>query len=169
MSVSTRDHLFVSFSPEDWALAEWLTLKLTQEGYRVWCARFPILDGERYPREVEDAISFRAFRVLALVSRAALANPATTREWTLAIDGGRARGESLLIQLAVEAIDARELHWAAPDSAPISFDERWEAGLDRLLTTLRSADAPRPLVDGERVATEARHFMASRRSWHTVL
>lgn len=169
MSAPTRDHLFVSFSPEDWALAEWLTLRLTREGYRVWCARFPILDGERYPRDVEDAIRFRAFRVLALVSRAALANPATTREWTLALDRGPARGQSRLVPLAVEVVDVRELDWAATDSAPISFDERWEAGFDRLLTTLRSVDAPRPLVDGERVAMEARHFMASRRSWHTVL
>lgn len=165
----TRDHLFVSFSPEDWALAEWLTLRLTQEGYRVWCGRFPVLDGERYPGNVEDAITLRAFRVLALLSRAALSNPNTTKEWTLALDLGCTRGHELLIPLLVDAMDATEFDRVATDPAPISFHERWETGLGRLLTKLRSVDAPRPLVDGERVAMEARHFMASRRSWHTVL
>jgi len=32
-----RDHLFISYATEDGALAEWLTLKLTAAGYRVWC------------------------------------------------------------------------------------------------------------------------------------
>ena len=50
-----REHLFISYAWEDGALAEWLTLKLTAEGYRVWCDRFKILGGERWPEDIDDA------------------------------------------------------------------------------------------------------------------
>ncbi len=45
-----RDHLFISYVTEDAALAEWLTLKLTPAGYRVWCDRVKLLGGESCPR-----------------------------------------------------------------------------------------------------------------------
>ena len=167
-SALTHDHLFVSFSPQDWGLAEWLTLRLTREGYRVWCSRFPVLGGERYPRNPEDALTTRGFRVLALISRASLANPNTTAEWTRAVALGRTRGHQVLIPLLIDTLDEAERDWTM-EVAPISFVERWETGLGRLLAALGAVDAPRPLPDGERVETEARQFMASRRSWHTVL
>lgn len=169
MSVDSRDHLYVSCAPEDWALAEWLTLRLTREGYRVWCGRFPILGGERYPSRAEPAITAGAFCVLALLSRAALSNPGATNERSLALALGRRRGQALLIPLLAEAVEATQLASVAADMAPISFVERWESGVDRLLGKLRALDAPRPLPDGERVALEGRQFLASRRSWHTVL
>jgi hypothetical protein len=56
----SRDHLFVSYAWEDGALAEWLTLKLTAEGYRVWCDRFKILGGEMIDIDVIE----EAFRML---------------------------------------------------------------------------------------------------------
>ena len=43
-----RDHLFISYAGEDGSLAEWLTLKLTREGYAVWCDRVKLLGGESY-------------------------------------------------------------------------------------------------------------------------
>src|SRR5438045_6308152 len=45
-----RDHLFISYATEDRSLAEWLTRKLTADGYRVWCDCFSLLGGESYPR-----------------------------------------------------------------------------------------------------------------------
>jgi hypothetical protein len=155
-----RDHLFLSFAPEDWALAEWLTLRLTREGYRMWCSRFPVLGGERYPSRTDEAITARAFRVLALASRASLSSPVTTKEMTLAAELGRRRAENFVIQLLTDDVD---------ENGAISFRERWEDGLAHLLTTLDAVAAPRALLDGERVANEARQFLASRRSWHTVL
>src|SRR2546422_9440337 len=48
-----REHLLINYATEDWALADWLTRKLTAEGYRVWCDRFKLLGGESYPRSEE--------------------------------------------------------------------------------------------------------------------
>lgn len=164
-----RDHLFVSHAPSDWALAEWLTLRLATEGYRVWCSRFPMLGGERFPRDVSAAIRERVFRVLALLSRASLSTPAdgNARELALAVAGER--HVDFLIGLTVDDPDSM-----APDPALrhlpcVPFHERWETGFVGLVAMLRALEAPRPLVNGAEVAVEARQFLSSRRSWHTVL
>src|SRR5207244_4953089 len=41
-----RNHLFVSYATEDWSFVEWLVLRLTAEGYNVWCDRIKLLGGE---------------------------------------------------------------------------------------------------------------------------
>ena len=64
-SSGVADHLFISYAWEDAALAEWLTLQLTNLGYAVWCDRFELLGGESYPRDIDAAIKDRRFRVLA--------------------------------------------------------------------------------------------------------
>ena len=168
-SVAVQDHLFLSHAPADWALAEWLTLHLTTEGYRVWCSRFPLLGGERYPRNVRAAIAERTFRVLALVSRTSHSAPAAAAERALALDAAPARGSGFLIALTVDEECAATGQVAFPSTPLIPFHERWETGFAQLLATLRSVEAPRPLANGADVALEAREFLKSRRSWHTVL
>lgn len=44
--IASPDHLFISYAKADAAIARWLTLKLTAEGYRVWCDKFKLLGGE---------------------------------------------------------------------------------------------------------------------------
>src|SRR5437660_515138 len=46
MTEATERILFISYATEDAALAQWLTLKLTAAGYRVWCDRVKLLGGE---------------------------------------------------------------------------------------------------------------------------
>ena len=79
------DHLFISSVPEDGALADWLTRKLTAEGYHVWCERFKLLGGETFPDDVDDALKRRAFRVLGLYSQVSLNNPEVMRQRGLAL------------------------------------------------------------------------------------
>jgi hypothetical protein len=64
-----REHLLINYATEDVALAEWLTGKLTAEGYRVWCDRFRLLGGESCPMQIGDANKNRTFRMLSLPSR----------------------------------------------------------------------------------------------------
>jgi hypothetical protein len=142
---------------------------LTREGYRVWCARFPVLGGERYPFRIESAIITGAFCVLVLLSRAALSNPAAAKDRSLALALSRQNPLPHLIGLVTEAVEPVQLMSVAPDLAVISFVERWESGAEKLLGALRTLETPRPLPNGERIAHEGRQFLASRRSWHTVL
>lgn len=64
-----QDHLFVSHASEDGVLAEWLSLKLTAEGYKVWCDKTKLLGGEPYPIDIDNAIKNSTFRFLSLLSR----------------------------------------------------------------------------------------------------
>jgi len=60
-----RDHLFISYAWEDANLAEWLSLKLISQGYKVWCDQIKLLGGESYPSDIDNAIKNNTFRVLA--------------------------------------------------------------------------------------------------------
>jgi hypothetical protein len=147
-----RDHLFISYAWENGQFAEWLALKLTAEGYRVWCDRFKLLGGESYPQDIDRAIREHTFRLLALMSRDSVNKPNPLKERTLALNLARERKEDFLIPLNVDGLAPTELGWMLSDLSYISFHRGWADGLTQLIKKLRSLDAPRPLADGGRGA-----------------
>jgi hypothetical protein len=151
--VTAREHLFISYATEDVALAEWLTRRLTAEGYRVWCDRFRLLGGESYPKDIDFAIKHRTLRVLALMSHASLGKDNPVKERTLALNVGRALGiADFLIPLNVDGLRAAELDWMTSDLTFIPFAPGWAAGFRQLLEKLASIGAPRPIHDGGQIA-----------------
>src|SRR5688572_19909811 len=104
MSDAVRDHLFVSYATEDGEFAEWLALRLTTEGYRVWCDRIRLLGGESYPRDIDSAIRDRTFRFLAVLSPYSLHKPNPLKERTLALNLGTQRGEQFLLPLNLSGL-----------------------------------------------------------------
>lgn len=100
-AVGTRDHLFISYAVEDRSLAEWLTRKLTADGYLVWCDCFSLLGGDSYPQKIDEAIKERTFRLLAILSEASIRKANPTKERTLALNLARERHEAFLIPLNV--------------------------------------------------------------------
>ena len=151
---AVRDHLFINYASEDRAVAEWLTLKLTAAGYRVWCDRFKILGGERYPQHINYAIRAQTFRVLALISRRSLEKHDVSKERKLALDISKEREEDFVIPLDLEGLRPSDRGFELSDLDCIPFTN-WASGLDRLLKKLRSLDAPRPVVsEGPRFAAE---------------
>ena len=147
-----RDHLFVSYATEDGALAEWLALRLTTEGYRIWIDRFQLLGGEPYPQDIDEAIKEKTFRLIHLVSRYSADKPNPVKERTLALNLGRERGEDFLIPLNVDGLSATALPWMLSDLTYIPFDKSWAQGLKQLLTKLAQLQAPRPVKDGGGIA-----------------
>jgi hypothetical protein len=151
---SSGDHLFLSFAPQDYALAEWLTRRLMAEGYRVWCERFQALGGENYPENVDDAIKLRTFRVIALYSRASLKEPEVMRQRNLALSIARDRATDFLIPIDVDTVPATLLDRVTSSLVFILFRDSWATGLRQLLKKLESASCPRPLADGKLIAAE---------------
>jgi hypothetical protein len=152
--MTTREHLFISYAWEDGALAEWLTLKLTAEGYRVWCDRFKLLGGERWPEDVDDAIKTQAFRMIHLLSKYSLhkANPSKERQLALTIS--KERNEEFLIPLNLDGTRVIDLPWQLSDIIYIPF-HNWGEGLGQLLKKLGSCNAPRALMgEGRRIAAQ---------------
>lgn len=149
------DHLFISYATEDFALAEWLTLKLTSAGYKVWCDRFQLLGGERFPRDIDRAIKNETFRLLALISKASLEKENPTKERTLALSIARERKIDFLIPIKVEHLSAIELNWMLSDITYIPFDNGWNLGHAQLLKKLDSINAPKLLIDGPNIAARS--------------
>lgn len=154
MSRLQRDHLFISYAWEDGDLADWLTLKLTAEGYLVWCDRFKLLGGESYPQDIDRAIKERTFRLLALLSRHSLQKPNPLKERTLAVNLSRERGEDFLIPLNVDGLRPTDLPWMLSDLTYIPFHSSWAEGFTQLLTKLDTLNTPRPLVAGKQAVVD---------------
>lgn len=151
-----RDHLFISYATEDFSLAEWLTRRLTAQGYRVWCDRFKLLGGESYPKDIDKAISEGTFRFLALLSRFSKTKDNPLKERTKALNVGKALGiADFLIPLNVDGLAAADLDWMTSDLTFIPFHRGWAPGLHQLLEKLESIDAPKPLQAGRTFAIES--------------
>jgi len=151
-SDSTRDHLFISYAGEDWSFAEWLALRLTAEGYKVWCDRFKLLGGESYPKDIDDAIKNGSFRLLAVLSRHSIRKPNPLKERTLALNLARQRNENFLIPLNLDGRSPTDLDWMVSDLTFVAFHLSWAEGLAQLLTLLQKSDAPRTFDEGRSAA-----------------
>ncbi|MEA4879258.1 MAG: toll/interleukin-1 receptor domain-containing protein [Dehalococcoides mccartyi] len=148
------DHLFISYATEDGELAEWLALKLTAEGYKVWCDRVKLLGGESYPRDIDNAIKTQTFRMLALISKNSLTKENPLKERTLGHNISRQRKIDFVIPLLTDAIRSDELDWMDSDLTYIPFRDSWAQGLVQLIKKLRSIDTPVPLSNGARFVSE---------------
>lgn len=142
-----RDHLFISYAWEDGALAEWLALKLTALGYKVWCDRLKLLGGESYPRNIDEAIKKRTFRMLGLLSKHSIQKANPVKERTLALSLGRERREDFLIPLNVDGLPPTALDWMVNDLTFIPFTS-WSDGLTALLRKLEHINAPAQVTAG---------------------
>src|SRR5438552_7355665 len=117
-----RDHLYVNYASEDGIFAEWLTLRLTAEGYKVWCDKTKLLGGESYPTNIDNALKESTFRVLALMSKNSNQKPNPLKERTTALRISQERGiEDFVIPLNVDGISPSELNWMVSDLTFIPF------------------------------------------------
>lgn len=148
-------HVFISYVEQDWGLADWLSRKLTAEGYFVWCERFKLLGGEKYPDNIEEAINNLTFRVIALYSKASLQNQEVMRQRYLAMDKGRRMGIDFLIPLNVDGLSSSLLDSQTSSLVFIPFHNNWGNGLQQLLHKLDSINCPKGVTDGVKIAASA--------------
>ncbi|QDU70648.1 toll/interleukin-1 receptor domain-containing protein [Mucisphaera calidilacus] len=97
-SIEHRDAVFVSHAnPEDNAIATWLTLRLTREGYRVWCDVVKLRGGDDFWKNIEAAIRLRTRRFIFVTSRVSNQKPGTLKELAIAEGVARTLGENRFI------------------------------------------------------------------------
>ena len=148
------DHLFISYATEDGELAEWLTLRLTTEGYKAWCDRVKLLGGESYPRDIDKAIKTQTFRMLALISKNSLTKENPLKERTLGHNISRQRKVDFVIPLLVDETRSDELDWMDSDLTYIPFRDSWAQGLIQLVKKLKSINTPNPLPNGAKLVSD---------------
>lgn len=152
---------------------EWLALRLTAEGYKVWCDRLELLGGESYPKDIDVAIKNRTFRVLGVLSRNSLHKPNPLKERTLALNLAKERKEDFLIPLNLDGLSPTDLDWMVSDLTFVPFHLSWANGLAQLLKLLDRAKAPRDFPNGRSAAAtwfEARELVTKKheRLWTNV-
>lgn len=150
-----RKYLFISYAEQEWGLAEWLSRKLTAEGYLVWCERMKLLGGEQYPDNIDDAINNQTFRFIALYSKESLKNQEIARQRHLAQEIGKRNGFDFLIPLNVDGISTTSLDRQTSSLVFIPFTKNWEIGLKILLEKLKSINCPRGITNGFTIAANA--------------
>lgn len=131
---------------------EWLALRLTAEGYKVWCDRFKLLGGESYPKDIDAAIKWRTFRFLTVLSHHSITKPNPLKERTLALNLARERDENFVVPLNLDGISPTDLDWMVSDLTFISYHLNWAEGLAQLLKMLEAAGAPKGLSEGRSAA-----------------
>ncbi len=150
-----RHHLFISCVSKDGVFADWLTRKLTSEGYLIWCERFKLLGGETFPDDIDDAIKNRTLRFLGLYSEASIKNQEVMRQRSLALSMRSEGIQDFLIPLDVDGVNQEQLDSVTKTLQFVSFKDNWADGLKQLLKKLESIDCPPLLPNGKRIVAGA--------------
>jgi hypothetical protein len=149
-AITDRDIIFVSHAnPEDNAFATWLTLRLTREGYRVWCDVVKLRGGDDFWKDVETTIRQHTRRFIFVTSRASNQKPGTLQE--LAVASGVARDLNeprFIVPVKIDDLPFSDHNIQINRLNALSFTKGWAEGLTHLLHTFEEDAIPRPEVAG---------------------
>lgn len=130
----------IKSSPIDDEFALWLAPKLEAEGYRVFSDVLTLEPGDRWRREVNQALDHRAAKVLLVSRNATLDDPSVQDDIDIAIDVAARRGDKrFILPLRLEA--GRKVKGIG-DTVAIDFVRGWGEGLMLLLDALRRQKVP---------------------------
>lgn len=137
-----RDTVFIlKSSPGDDEFALWLAPKLEAEGYRVFADVLTLEPGDRWRREINQALEHRAAKVLLVSRNATLDDPSVQDDIDIAIDVAQRRNDKrFILPLRLEA--GRTVKGIG-DTVAVDFVRGWGEGLMSLLDTLRRQKVPR--------------------------
>lgn len=128
-------------SPIDDEFALWLAPKLEAEGYRVFADIMTLEPGDRWRREINQALEYRAAKVLLISRNATLDDPSVQDDIDIAIDVASRRGDKRFI-LPLRLEGGRKVKGIG-DTVAVDFVRGWGEGLMSLLDTLRRQKVPR--------------------------
>ncbi len=136
------DTIFIlKSSPIDDEFALWLAPKLEAEGYRVFADILTLEPGDRWRREINQALEHRAAKVLLVSRNATLDDPLVQDDIDIAIDVAQRRGDNrFILPLRLEA--GRKVKGIG-DTVAVDFVRGWGEGLMALLDALRRQKVPR--------------------------
>lgn len=144
--VSTpRDVVFVSHAnPEDNEFARWLTLKLANLGYRVWCDVTRLLGGEDFWDDIEKAIRDDATKVLFVLSRASNHKAGSLNELKVAQSSQKKNKLSdFVIPVRVDDLPFDETNIELSRLNAVDFSTGWATGLKQLVAKLEKDHTPK--------------------------
>lgn len=141
-----RDVLFfIKSSPIDDDFVLWLGPKLEAQGYQVFADVLTLQPGDKWRREVNQALQARAAKVLLISRGETLADPSVQDEIDIAVDLAERLGDPrFIIPLRLE--NAQRVKGVG-DAIPVDFVRGWGEGLSALATALQRQKVPRTADD----------------------
>lgn len=145
-----RDTVFlIKSSPIDDEFALWLAPKLEAAGYRLFADILTLQPGDRWRREINRALQYRAAKVLLICRDATLADRHVQDDLDIALEMSREMGDPrFVIPLRLEA--GRKVKGVG-DAVAVDFVRGWGEGVGLLLDALRRQKVPRsaatPAID----------------------
>lgn len=128
-------------SPIDDEFTLWLAPKLEAEGYRVFADVLTLEPGDRWRREINQALEHRAAKVLLVSRNATLDDASVQDDIDIAIDVAQRRGDKrFIVPLRLES--GRKVKGIG-DTVAVDFVRGWGEGLMSLLDALRRQKVPR--------------------------
>ena len=140
-----RRVLFISHAtPQDNAFATWLATQLAIAGYEVWCDVTKLLGGERFWKDIEEAIDQHSFRVLFASTLESNRKQGTLHELQLALETQQKRQiKDFVVPLKVDKFPYEATDKHIKDLNFVRFDESWSVGLSQLLELFEREGAPK--------------------------
>lgn len=163
-----QDHLFISYAWTNAAFVDWLAMRLTAEGYKVWVDRHKLQGGQNWVNEIDNAIKTKSCRLLGVVSNASLARPAPQGEWQLAMSLSK-QHPNFFMPLLLDSLDSTQLPFTLQVTQYTPFQDGWAAGLRQLLKYLAEQDVPKDQQAGFREIGRWRDVRTPTRQKHEVL
>lgn len=157
-----NDHLFISYAWANAAFVDWLAMRLTAEGYKVWVDRHKLQGGQNWVNEIDNAIKTQSCRLFGVVSSASLARPAPQGEWQLAMSLSK-QLPNFFMPLLLEPLNSTQLPFNLQVTQYTPFHEGWATGLRQLLKYLCEQGVPKDQVAGFREV--GRWRPATARGW----
>ena len=153
---TTRRLLFLSHAtPQDSPFAKWLATQLAVVGYEVWCDVTQLLGGERFWKDIAEAIDAYAFRVLFVSTQESNKKAGTLRELNIAAVAQQKHGlKDFIVPLKLDGLPFENAHEIIRNLNFIRFEENWAAGLTQLLTLLDREGAPKSSTSGPNCVSE---------------
>jgi len=125
--------IFISYSQADSSFVDRLEADLVKQGFETWIDRHGLVGGQRWRRELQDAVE-RAQVMLLVLSPDAVASKNVQIEYNYALDLGKLVVPVYYRQCDVP-MELRAIQW-------IDFRRSYEVGLEALLHSLQARDEP---------------------------
>lgn len=140
---AARDTIFlIKASPVDDEFSLWLAPKLEAEGYRVFADILTLQPGDRWRRQINQALQHRAAKVLLICRDATLADPHVQDDLDIALEVAKELNDTrFIIPLRLEA--GKKVKGVG-DAVPVDFVRGWGEGVGLLLEALQRQKVPRP-------------------------
>jgi TIR domain len=138
-----RDTIFlIKASPIDDEFSLWLAPKLEAEGFRVFADILTLQPGDRWRRQINEALQYRAVKVLLICRDATLADRHVQDDLDIALELSKELDDSrFIIPLRLEP--GKKVKGVG-DAVTVDFVRGWGEGVGLLLDALKRQKVPRP-------------------------